>query len=977
MTFIPPDPHSPDERSGEAANDPQLLTRRDRSSERLPAPPRQKPASAPPPSRVRSRHLRMGLRRILITCCVLASIAVPGTFGAALWLRHAMRAALPQLDGSIHLAGLHGSVTVTRDAVGVPSIHAQTLDDALFAQGYVTAQDRLFQMDALRRHAAGELAEILGPSLVEHDKLQRYLQMRSAAERGLAALPPEQVHLLESYAQGVSAFIETHRDSLPVEFHLLHYQPAEWTPLDSLLVTLAMWQDLSTEYPQKLHREALSAHLPSELLPDLYPVGSWRDHPPTQPTTNLTTPRQIEEIPLDETQYSRNRPSQPTASPQDLLRYGTETCDGCLAGSNNWAVSGARSASGMPLLSNDMHLGLNAPDIWYEASLHTSDAAALDVTGFTLPGAPFVVVGRNAHVAWSVTSLGGDVQDIHIEHLRGSGTSTEFERPDGSWSPVAHHAEFIHVRGGRNLSLDVQTTTANIGNTIIATPILSPLYPTEKRTLSLAWTIYDPRNLAFPFMAVNTAPDGASLVAAFASFGGPSLNLVYADEHHIGYHTLGRIPIRGQAVHHPRADLQVPLPQGATPADEEEVNGGPRASLQAPRQRAYLLPAAFVRPEHKKIARPEKPAPAPKKLTPEPKAEEIPAPPPMIDYTIGSPISSLPVDALQADQQWSGYIPYNELPSIVDPPSGVLSTANARIVPDDYPYAVSNDWADPYRAERIYKLLGNRTGLTPPDMLAMQNDVHSDFELVMAQRLAYAIDHASTSVVGANAKRLHQAADLLRAWHGELTPDSAAAAIVTSTRAELWPLLLTAHIRTHDGCSEKQAATLAQLYTWNERNTALELLLQHTPRRWLPRGYGNWNDFLAATVVQGLQHGNAPSDLTHWSYGAVHPVEIAHPVFASHSPLSRLLGVATGTGLHPAGGDSTTPKAIGLHFGPSERFTADLSNSEATASNITTGQSGNPASAWYLDQFLPWLNGTTLPLPLEHPDAAHTLTLLP
>jgi penicillin amidase len=318
----------------------------------------------------------------------------------------------------------------------------------------------------------------------------------------------------------------------------------------------------------------------------------------------------------------------------------------------------------------------------------------------------------------------------------------------------------------------------------------------------------------------------------------------------------------------------------------------------------------------------------------------------------------------------------------VDPASGVLATANARIVPDDYPYAVSNDWVDPYRAERIYKLLdgkllGGRSGLTPPDMLAIQNDVHSDFELVLAQRLAYALDHATTSSLGSNAKRLHQAADLLRSWNGELSPDSAAAAIVTSTRSELWPTLLTAQIRKHDGCSEKQATTLALLYTWGERNTALELLLQHTPERWLPDGYHSWNDFLAAAVLHALQHDHAPADLTHWSYGAVHPVEIAHPIFGSHSAVSRLLGVSTGTGLHAAGGDATTPKAIGLHFGPSERFTADLSNAEATVGNITTGQSGNPKSPWFLDQFLPWLKGITLPLQLEHPATVHTLTLQP
>ncbi len=183
------------------------------------------------------------------------------------------------------------------------------MEDLLFAQGYVTAQDRLWQMDVLRRHAAGELAEILGPSLVKHDEMQRYLQLRAAADRGAASLPADQRRELDAYARGVNAFIGSHRDTLPLEFHLLHYTPRPWTPRDSLLVSLVMWQDLSTTFTQKLDREAFAQHLPQSLLADLYPVGSWRDHPPGQAPPDLTTPHEIEEIPLDRTQSRLELPS--------------------------------------------------------------------------------------------------------------------------------------------------------------------------------------------------------------------------------------------------------------------------------------------------------------------------------------------------------------------------------------------------------------------------------------------------------------------------------------------------------------------------------------------------------------------------------------------------------------------------------------------------------------------------------------------
>jgi penicillin amidase len=192
-------------------------------------------------------------------------------------------------------------------------------------------------------------------------------------------------------------------------------------------------------------------------------------------------------------------------------------------------------------------------------------------------------------------------------------------------------------------------------------------------------------------------------------------------------------------------------------------------------------------------------------------------------------------------------------------------------------------------------------------------------------------------------------------------------------------MLLGPQIQAHDRrpLSNQQLSDLIALYNWDEDRTALEQILQNTPARWLPHSFANWNDFLTTATERGLRAANAPRDLSTFPYGPHHPIDIAHPVFGSHSPISTLLGVATGTGLHPNSGDATTIKATGLHFGPSERFTADLSTPDNTRANITTGESGNPASPWFLDQFLPWLQGTTFTLPLDHPPIQHTLTLTP
>ena len=926
-------------------------------------------------------------------------------------LRHALGASLPQLDGNVHIAGLHAPVTVTRDAQGVPSISASNLDDLLFAQGYVTASDRLWQMDGLRRHAAGELAEILGPGLVEHDRRQRFLQIRAAADRAVAHLPPDQLAQLEAYARGVNTYIDTHRGALPMEFRLLAYKPAPWSPRDSLLVSLAIYQDMSTLFPQKINREALSAHLPADLLPDLYPVGSWRDQPPAAQDHNMTAPHVVVQIPLDPSQARLQSPVTPDGNagqdrPQELAEVsaelaGTNRCDGCRSGSNNWVVSGAHTASGAPLVSNDMHLELGLPDIWYEAGLHADLVATgapgsrLDVVGFTLPGVPFVIVGRNAHLAWGLTNLGADVEDLRVEHLRGSGDNTEYQRTDGSWVPTNHRPERIKVRGGRDVTLDVLTTDHAFGAAQMETPIVSPLYRSEHRALSLAWTAYDPGTLTSPFLGINTAPDGTSLIAAFASFGGPTLNLVWADDRdNIGYHAVGRIPVRGPAIQHPRAvppALPTSVAPGALPADgdvegatepdasETELVSAPHLVLSAYRPTRRRRPAqqSAARVPHRsrlRQARPVLPTVAPAPI----EAPLLPAPVP-VNYTVGSPLSSLPVDALDASQAWSGYIGYGDLPSVTNPANGFVATANSRITPDDYPWAVADDWTDPFRTERIVHLLRGRNGLTPADMLRMQTDVHSDVNQAIGQRLAYALDHASANALGSDAKRLKQVSDLLRNWDGNMTVTSPEAAIVTAFRQVAWPSLLIPQIEAHDGASTdaRQAASLVQLYTWGERTTALELLLQNQPTRWLPHPYARWSDFLTVLIERSLKAAQAPGDLRRWQYGQRHTVEIAHPILGDEPLLARLLGVRGSSGSFPAPGDATTIDAIGAHFGPSERFTADLRDAGATFANITTGQSEDGRSPWYLDQFQPWLNGTTFPLPLQTQQMSHRLRLVP
>ena len=975
------------------AEEPRLLTRRTRDEEdeadrprlrgwspRQPGPAADiEPEATPPyPSNPARRELldsdadvpRPSRSRALPRIALLILLIVlAGYFYARYTIRSATVESLPQLDGSRSLPGLSANVEVRRDAQGVPHIHAATLDDLVLAQGFVTAQDRLFQMDILRRHAAGTLAELFGSALVPHDRMQRVLMIRRSAEATLAQLPPDQQHLLDVYARGVNAAITSAEagGTLPVEFHILHYTPAPWTPRDSVLVAMSMFQNLTDTFSEKLAREELTNRLDSpnkqDLLNDLYPVGSWRDHPPAEPVPDLTTQTTpFIQIPLDPSQSLVVRPARPglpsTATPGSILAsiqpLLSQTCDGCTPGSNNWVVSGAHTASGKPLLSNDMHLGLSVPDTWYAADLK-SDASApgaaegLHVAGVSLPGVPLIVVGHNRHIAWGFTNLGADVQDLYVEHLRGKGAGEQFQTADNSWQSVLHFPETIIVRGSGNVALDVTATRHGTATTPVLDPALTPQdldRNGQHRSLSLRWTLNDPTVVRLPMQAIASATDWPSFAAAFSTFGGPAQNVVYADDQgHIGYHAVGRIPMRGPAQNVANAAADSLPPNIATPVLSES------ATTSQPIQ-----------------------------ANPDPLAQTAVASPPAPQTAQRSgPISPVP-SAATPSNAWSGYIPYNQLPQAFDPPGGVIATANARVTPDDYPYPITLNWAAPYRNERIWRLLAHRNNLAPADMLTIQTDVTSDFDRVLAQRLAYAIDHApgasTAHLLAAQAATLHQAADLLRNFDGTMSTASTAAAIVASTHAVLWPMLLAPKLTGVEDRKDLQA-----LYLWDEKDFALEQLLEHTPSRWLSPPFTSWDDLLAAAVLRGLNAAHAPADLTRFTYGSIQKVDIEHPLFGKYAILRNLLGRPTGTGVQAQSGDATTIKQVGLSFGPSERFTASLADLDQSTLNLVLGESGNPDSPYFLDQFPAWLHGTSYPFPFTNPaisqSTTHTLTLTP
>ena len=848
--------------------------------------------------------------RLLLVLLLLLLLAVAGaTVTGGVWLKHKMQASLAELDGSLVTAGLSAPVTVRRDRHGVPHIEAANLDDLLFAQGYVTAQDRLWQMDMARRMAAGEAAEILGSKLVEHDRQQRILAMRATAERLTATLDDRQRRLFDDYARGVNAFIGAHQDRLPAEFRLLMYQPKPWQPVDSMLVVMSMVQMLDEHWPEKLERERITARLGPALAADLYPTGSWRDRPPITTETPITAPQQnIPDVPLDETQDGlldlfpvREQPS-------------AADCLGCAPGSNEWAVAGSRTASGQAMLSNDMHLEQQIPNIWYENGLK---APGLHAAGVTVPGLPLVVAGHNEHVAWGFTALYGDTQDIYAERVNGQ---DQFQGGDGAWHPMEHDRETIHVRGGKDVTADVARTAHGV--------VITPLIPGEKRVLTLKWTVYDPKASGYPLLAMNTASNWTDFRNALRQWWGPTQNVAYADDQgHIGYQAIGYIPVRQGGL------------MGTPIADGQHEWQGFIGLDQMPS--AFDPPGGILATANARVtANPNPPNPnAPNPNAPSPNAPSQGA--------AGSGVAGAAASSTAS--------PPNQNPATQNP-----ANQNPASPAADGPQ-ITLEWADPYRNERIWKWLGPKSKLTQQDMLTLETDVYSELDQEIAQRLAYGIDHAKNADA-----RLRQAADLLRSWDGAVTVDSAPAAIVAAAKRAFYPMLLKP--RLGDDWSE---------YHWAESLFAGEQILMNEPAAWLPPQYASWDDFLADMVRQGLAQGGAPGDLRQWRYGYAHPVDVEHPLFG----LLPWFKNWTGTGVLPQSGDTSTVKQVGRSFGPSQRFTIDWSNVDGATEDITMGESGDPLSPYYRDQWDYWYNGKTFALPFSDlavaAATAHTLRLEP
>jgi penicillin amidase len=420
----------------------------------------------------------------------LLGLAIVVAIGGYIWLR----TSLPQVDGSITVAGLSSPVEIARDDRGVPTIRANSLNDAYFAMGFAHAQDRLFQMDLMRHVGAGRLAELVGAAGVPTDKLMRTLGLYRMAEQEAEAASPQLKPALDAYAAGVNAFLKQRHGALPLEYQLLRTAPEPWRPADSLVWGRIMALQLSANWREERLNRTLQEALPPDLFQLLLPEAKSLAGLPTPWFGHLNV------------------------------------------ASNNWVIGPQKSKSGAPLLANDPHLSLGAPSIWYLVHVVTPDR---EWTGGTSPGMPMIVIGASDRVAWGLTTTAGDNEDL-FEEKPVDGNQKLYETPERS-APFETRRETIKVKGDSDVVFEVRATRHG--------PVVSDLDGDRKAhdpilALSATFMLPDDRT-GDALLSMNMARSADEFRSALADFSSPQQNVVFADrEGHIGFVAAGRVPVR-------------------------------------------------------------------------------------------------------------------------------------------------------------------------------------------------------------------------------------------------------------------------------------------------------------------------------------------------------------------------------------------------------------------------------------------------
>ena len=774
--------------------------------------------------------------RVVLVLVIVLLLAVAAAFVY-------LRSSLPKVRGTLDLPGLADTVEIVRDRYAVPHIYAQTPADAYFALGFVHAQDRLWQMEFQRRVGAGRLSEVLGEATLPTDTFLRTLGVYRAAEAALEGFSPETLATLDAYVLGINTFLETRRGALPLEFLVLNFEPTPWTRADVVVWTKMMAYDLSGNWRDEVLRARLAQVLSPEQIAEL-----WPPYPEDAP---IALP--------DFTALYKNL---------DFENVWAGSLEGIVAGagSNDWVVGGSKTESGLPLLANDPHLGLQAPSLWYFAHL---SAPGLEVVGATLPGTPSVLLGRNESVAWGFTNTGPDVQDTFIEKLNPENPG-QYLTPNG-YANFTERTETVKVKGADDVVLNVRETRHGPVISDVNAASASAVGATgDDYVLALSWTALQDEDLTLQAgLELNTAQNWAEFVAALKNFEVPQQNIVYADTSgNIGYYAPAQVPIRASG------DGLAPVP-GWT-----------------------------------------------------------------------------------GEYDWTGFIPFDDLPHAYNPTSAQVVTANNRVVPADYPYFLTSDWAPPYRAERIGELLAQAGAHTVSSFAAIQADQTDTMSLDFLP-LLLAVEPITDTGRAALTK--------LRDWDGAMRADAAEPLVFWAWYRALVRLTLEDDLgeRFSDYYGVRSQFMLSAVAGETKTDWCDDT---RTPER------ESCNNLASRAFEEGLEYLSATygENPDAWRWGAAHVAHMDHAVM-TNTPLAGLFdlrievgGSANSVNVGSFSLGSDTP--FRDNHGPGYRAVYDLSDLNESVYIHATGQSGNPLSRHYRDFLEKWRDVEYLPMTTNRAD---------
>ena len=783
------------------------------------------------------------LQRIVAGLVALAVLVL-----LAGWL--VLRASLPDLDGEISAAGIGAPATIERDAAGIPLITAASRADLAYATGFAHGQDRFFQMDLIRRQAAGELSELFGPAAVDADKRYRFHRFRARARDVYARLAARERALMDAYAEGVNAGLAS-LDARPFEYFLLRVEPRPWEPLDSVLAVYNMYLQLNDARATKEVRRGLAHRtLPGDVYAWMYPQGTSWDAP------IMGEARAPVPVPGPGV-YSIRDVEDDAPAANEVGRYP-------LRGSNNWAVAGTLTASGRALVSNDMHLGHSAPNIWYQARLRVAGDAPVDVAGVTLPGSPFVISGSNTRVAWGYTNSYGDWTDAVL--LQPGASEGTYRTPEGD-REFEVHVETIDVKGGEPVDYLIRETVWG--------PVLDDVdFPDGE--IAVSWLAHKPEGVNLRLLDLETAASVLEALDIANTMSMPPQNFVTGDaEGNIGWTIAGQIPRKA----------------GFDP----------------------LLPA---------------------------------------DWSL--------------EHGWQGWLDAAGYPRVVNPDSGRIWTANARVTDADALRIIGDGGYDlGARAQQIRDGLFARDRFSPEDMLAIQYD---DRALFLSRWRDLLLDVLDEDVTSADA-RLAEYRELAESWIPRASPESVGYRLVRAFRLEVERRVfhaLMAPARAAYGDD-------VRLRVSNQFEGPLWALVTEQPMHLLPANYDSWQQLMVAAVERNIEwfETNFDGPLSERTWGERNTASIRHPLSRGIPVLGSYLDMPA----DPLNGDLDMPKAQGPGFGASQRYAVYPGDEAGSILHMPTGQSGHPLSDFYDRGHSDWVQG--LPSPFLPGAAAHTLTLTP